>query len=172
LPEKKKAQFRYERRLVHTKEAIKNLQPNYEILPLLQPRLAFFLQKAGIDEAIRGWGRTELSNYNPNLTGWPTTWALVNGSLMRQGSLKEAIAHTRRHWQLAPQKDPHSRINIGWVLANSSCCLPPWTAARAGSSFEFRTEKPWSFQIDGRSKVYSELAGCLPEETGRFSEGP
>ncbi|PYI95999.1 MAG: hypothetical protein DME98_14330, partial [Verrucomicrobia bacterium] len=42
----------------------------------------------------------------------------LGNALLRRGSVREAVAHYETAIALAPD-DPHSRINIAWVLATA-----------------------------------------------------
>src|SRR5207302_6978175 len=97
--------------MLHYEEAIK-LVPNYADAYYNRGNILF--ANGRVDEAIADWEKS--LQIQPNNADAHTC---LGNALLRQGSLKEAIAHYEKALALAP-KDPHSRINIAWVLATSS----------------------------------------------------
>ena len=97
--------------ILHYERAIR-LEPNYA--DPYYNRGSVLFAKGRIDEAIADWEKT--LQLQPNDGGAHTC---LGNALLRKGSLNEAIAQYEIAVTLGPQ-DPHSRNNLGWILATSS----------------------------------------------------
>jgi tetratricopeptide (TPR) repeat protein len=97
--------------MFHYEKAIR-LEPNYA--DAYYNRGNLFFAKGRIDEAMADWEKT--LQLQPNDAGAHTC---LGNAFLRRSSLKEAIAHYETAVALDPQ-DPHSRNNLGWILATSS----------------------------------------------------
>jgi Flp pilus assembly protein TadD len=87
----------------------------------------------------------------------------LGNALLRRGSVKEAIAQYETAISLAPE-DPHSRINLAWVLATA-----PDPAIRDGiKAVEFAQR---AMELShGRDPNYLRTLAAAYAESGQFSK--
>jgi len=87
----------------------------------------------------------------------------LGNALLRRGSIKEAMVHYETAMTLAPE-DPHSRINIAWVLATA-----PDASIRDGiKAVEFAQQ---AVELSGgRDPKFLRTLAAAYAASGRFSE--
>jgi protein O-mannosyl-transferase len=87
----------------------------------------------------------------------------LGNALLRRGSPKEAIAHYQKAMALAPD-DPHSRINVAWVLAT----VPDASIRDGIKAVEFAQQ---AVELSGgRDPKFLRTLAAAYAESGRFSE--
>jgi protein O-mannosyl-transferase len=141
--------------MVHYEEAIR-LQPNYADAYYNRGNVLF--AEGRIDKAVEDWEKTLQiqPSYADAYTG-------LGNALLRKGLLREAIANYEKALALAPE-DPHSRINIAWVLATSSDA-----SIRDGAKAVEFAQKAVELSNTEDPKFLRALAAAYAE-AGRFSE--
>jgi protein O-mannosyl-transferase len=141
--------------MVHYEEAIR-LQPNYADAYYNRGNVLF--AEGRIDKAVEDWEKT--LQIQP---GYADAHTGLGNALLRKGLLREAIANYEKALALAPE-DPHSRINIAWVLATASDA-----SIRDGAKAVEFAQKAVELSNTEDPKFLRALAAAYAE-AGRFSE--
>jgi protein O-mannosyl-transferase len=141
--------------MLHYDRAI-TLEPNYA--DAYYNRGNVFFAKGRIEEAIIDWEKT--LQLQPNDA---EVYTCLGNALLRQGSLKEAIAHYEMAVTLGPQ-DPHSRNNLGWILATSSD-----PGVRDGAKAVDFAQQAVALS-GGREPQFLRTLAAAYAESGRFSD--
>jgi tetratricopeptide (TPR) repeat protein len=146
---------RLDEAMFHYEQAIR-LEPNYP--DAYYNRGSVLFAKGRIDEAIADWERT--LQLQPNDAD---AHVCLGNAFLRQGSPREAIAHYETAATLGPQ-DPHSRNNLGWILATASDA-----GIRDGAKAVEFAQQAVALS-GGREPQFFRTLAAAYAESGRFSD--
>jgi tetratricopeptide (TPR) repeat protein len=141
--------------MLHYEQAIR-LEPNYA--DAYYNRGSVLFANGRIDEAITDWEKT--LQLQPNNGDAHTC---LGNAFLRQGSLNQAIAQYEIAVALGPQ-DPHSRNNLGWILATSSDA-----GIRDGAKAVDFAQQAVALS-GGREPQFLRTLAAAYAETGRFPD--